>query len=154
MGHSTIHQKLFHDTKNGTWTMKKRKSASEWEKPKKRRGLPENVCYVIIILLHHYPFLCYQSYFRCGRGARDDWSLFEFLSGTFGMREYFNFRLAQSMVGMYEQRYSYTKAKNVLGSEFLIYRLLNFWIKRNVIHIKLNLMLHVFILHYMRCGNS
>jgi hypothetical protein len=33
---------------------KAKKSASVWKNLK--RGLPENECYVIIILLHHYPF--------------------------------------------------------------------------------------------------
>jgi hypothetical protein len=57
------------------------------EKPEK--GLPENECYVIIILLHHYPFsLSLSMPFQVRRKE----SVFEFLSNTLGkVEKYFNF---------------------------------------------------------------
>lgn len=72
------------------------------------KGMSENVCYVIIILLHHYPFFVLSKQFRCFRanGVEEEIrSIFEFLSGTLRDEEeqkfeiYFNFPLTQHRDG-------------------------------------------------------
>lgn len=57
------------------------------------KGMSRNVCYVIIILLHHYPFLCYQS--NSGAGIVECGVEFHLAYEPFKklrqLRKYFNF---------------------------------------------------------------
>lgn len=52
-----------------------------------KKGPPENVCYVIIILLHHYPFLFFAINAISGAEMEKKKTHLNFYLATFGMRK-------------------------------------------------------------------